>query len=115
MTQATIVSIPTERIHDWDSFHSVFQEVLGFPDFYGRNMDAWIDCMTYVDDPDAGMSSITVVKGDVLILRVDRADELQRRCPEQYRALVECSAVVNHRRNKPGESPALALMLGGWF
>ena len=22
------------------------------PDFYGKNMDAWIDCMTYLDEPD---------------------------------------------------------------
>ena len=115
MTQTTIVNIPTDRIVDWDSFHRVFQDVLGFPDFYGRNMDAWIDCMTYVDDPDAGMSSITVAKGEVLILRIDHADELQQRCPEQYRALLECAAIVNHRRNKPGELPVLALMLGGWF
>jgi RNAse (barnase) inhibitor barstar len=34
-----LVSIPTLRISDWDSFHSVFAEVFGFPDFYGRNMD----------------------------------------------------------------------------
>lgn len=115
MTQATIVNIPTDRIHDWDSFHRVFQETLGFPEFYGRNLDAWIDCMTYVDDPDSGLSAITVAKGDVLILRVDHVDDLQRRCPEQYRALLECAAIVNRRRNKPGELPVLALMLDGWF
>ncbi|CCE01409.1 barstar family protein [Bradyrhizobium sp. STM 3809] len=115
MTQATIVPIPSDRIHDWDSFHRVFQEALGFPGFYGCNMDAWIDCMTYVDDPDAGLSSITVAKGDLLILRVDNADELQRRCPEQYQALLECTAFVNHRRDKPGQSPVLALMLSGYF
>jgi hypothetical protein len=49
--QTTIVTIPADRITDWESFHSVFKQALGFPDFYGRNMDAWNDCMTYLDDP----------------------------------------------------------------
>lgn len=47
--QTTIVDIPAHEITDWDSFHDVFKRVFGFPDFYGRNMDAWIDCMTDLD------------------------------------------------------------------
>ena len=47
-----VVSIPTDRISDWESFHEVFSEVLGFPSFYGRNMDAWIDCLTSADGAD---------------------------------------------------------------
>jgi RNAse (barnase) inhibitor barstar len=38
--QTTVVIVPVDRIADWDSFHSVFKETLGFSDFYGRNMDA---------------------------------------------------------------------------
>ena len=45
-----VVSIPTNRIADWASFHDVFAETLGFPSYYGRNMDASIDCLTYADD-----------------------------------------------------------------
>ena len=36
-----LVKIPTEQITDWETFHTVFAEILGFPDFYGRNMNAW--------------------------------------------------------------------------
>jgi RNAse (barnase) inhibitor barstar len=28
------------------SFHEAFASALGFPSWYGRNMDAWIDCMS---------------------------------------------------------------------
>jgi len=42
--------IETKKITDWDSFYSVFAEAMCFPNFYGRNMNAWIDCMTYFDD-----------------------------------------------------------------
>ena len=39
--RAVLVRIDTKRIRDWASFHDVFAEALGFPDFYGRNMVAW--------------------------------------------------------------------------
>ncbi len=45
-----VVRLDCDRITDWESFHSLFAEVFGFPDFYGRNMNAWIDCMSYLDD-----------------------------------------------------------------
>jgi hypothetical protein len=91
----------------------VFKKALGFPDFYGRNLNAWIDCMTSLDAPDDLMTSVTVEKGGVVILRVDHRDDLQRRCPEQYEALLQCSAFVNHRRVATGETPVIALMLVG--
>jgi hypothetical protein len=113
--QTTVITIPTDQITDWDSFHSVFQATLGFPGFYGRNMDAWIDCMTYVDDPRSGMTTVSVAEGELVTLRIDDAPDFQRRCPDQYDALIECAAFVNYRRMKRGANPVLTLMLGGWF
>jgi len=40
------VHIDGSKISDWGTFHHHFSEVFGLPGFYGRNMDAWIDCMT---------------------------------------------------------------------
>ncbi|TWT00330.1 barstar family protein [Reyranella sp. CPCC 100927] len=113
--RTTIVDIPVSRITNWDTFHDVFQEALGFPDFYGRNMNAWIDCMTYVDDPPSGMTTVVVGVGEVLTLRIDDAADLERRCPEQYQALIECTAFVNWRRVDAGGKPVIALMLTGYF
>jgi len=109
-----IVSLAAEEIADWPSFHSVFRRTFGFPDFHGQNMNAWVDCMTYLDDSDAGMTSITVAKGDLLILRIDDTFKFKSRCPDQYDALVECAAFVNYRRIEVGELPVLALLLVGW-
>jgi hypothetical protein len=61
--QTTVITIAADQITDWDSFHSVFQATLGFPEFYGRNMDAWIDCMTYVDDPSGGLTRVSIRRG----------------------------------------------------
>jgi Barstar (barnase inhibitor) len=115
--RTTVVSIPADQIRDWDSFHSVFQAALGFPQFYGGNMNAWIDIMTYIDDPPSGMTAVSVAKGELLTLRVDDAPDFQRRCPDQYQALIECTAFVNYRRMKmkKSEAPVLALMLNGSF
>lgn len=104
-----IVRIPVERITDWDTFHDVFSEVLFFPPYYGRSMNAWIDCLMKVDDPDAGTTRIVVAAGEVVTLRLDAVDAFARRCPEQYEALVEGVAFVNWRRIAVGARSILAL------
>jgi hypothetical protein len=113
--QSKIVALPTKDISDWSSFHEVFATVFGFPDFYGRNMNAWIDCMTYVDDLGAGMSTVTVAADELLVLSVADAPDFKMRCPEQYEALLECAAFVNYRRAEAGRRPSIALMLSGHF
>jgi hypothetical protein len=110
---ATIVRIDCDAIHDRETFHDVFQAALGFPDFYGRNMDAWIDCMTYVDDPDAGMSTVHVAKGAMLTLELLNVGSFRRRCPEEYGLVIECSAFVNFRRIDVNEEPVLVLSFYG--
>ena len=107
------VTIPVENINDWSSFHDVFQKGLGFPSLYGRNMDAWIDCMTSIDSPEDGLTRINVGTGEVLILRIDDAFRFRDRCPEQYNAVIECCGFVNYRRTERGEPPVLALLLIG--
>lgn len=64
-----IVGVPLSSIADWDSFHATFAAALGFPDFYGRNLNAWIDCLTYEDE---GMTAFPIETGDVLTLRLQK-------------------------------------------
>ena len=109
----TLIDIPGNRIVDWPTYHEVFAEVLGFPAFYGRNMDAWIDCMTDADDPDTGMVRAAVQPGQLMTLQIDDAADFAKRCPEQFNALIECSAFVNYRRSETGGTPVLSLLLSG--
>lgn len=104
-----ILRIDCDRITDWDSFHDVFAEEFGFPAFYGRNMNAWIDCVGYLDEPTAGMTSIAVPPGRTLTLELDGVTAFAARCPEQYAALVEGVAFVNWRRAEAGRWALLAL------
>ena len=97
-------------ITDWDSFHTQSAEVFGFPEFYGRNMNAWIDCLSYMREGD-GMSRFILGPSDVLTVRVTGAEAFRRRAPEVFRAFVESTAAVNERQRNAGERPALELRL----
>jgi RNAse (barnase) inhibitor barstar len=99
------VRLESKRITDWDSFNSVFAETLGFPDFYGRNMDAWIDRMSSLDDAGAGMSRLTVLPGELFHLEVADAKDFQQRLPEIFEAFIDCTAFVNRRRTDEDKPP----------
>jgi hypothetical protein len=110
-----VIPIPTQEITDWVSFHEVFKREIGFPDLYGCNMDAWIDCMTDLDAPKGGMVQVSVAVGELVALEIYGAADLERRCPQQFRALIECAAFVNFRRVEMGELPILTLMFCDHF
>lgn len=104
-----IVAIDCQEIKDWESFHNVFSSTFGFPDFYGRNMDAWIDCMSSLSDPDEGMTKVCCKKGHVVTLDLKNIKDLKERDPEIYDSIIECVAFVNYRLIENGEAPVLAL------
>ena len=101
-----IVRIDGSLISGWDSFHDAFTAAMGFPEFYGRNMNAWIDCMTSLDEPRDGLTSVHARDGEPLTLHVDNADVLP---DEIFGALNECAAFVNWRRIETSQSPGLVL------
>ena len=69
-----IVRIDGSRISDWESFHDVLSEVMGFPEFYGRNMNAWIDCMTSLDEPLDGLTSIHATGAATLTIHISNTN-----------------------------------------
>jgi hypothetical protein len=78
----TLVRIDTRRIKDSSTFHDVFAEDFGFPEYYGRNMNAWIDCMTYLNDPEVVDTSVKAKPREVLTLHLDYVSDFAERCPE---------------------------------
>lgn len=105
------IRINSNLIVDEETFHSVFSDACGFPDFYGRNMNAWIDCMGYLEEPLAQMSSVHVAPGESLALVIDGASSFKTRCPALYDELVECAAFVNQRCEEAGRAPLLAITM----
>lgn len=103
------VHLETELISDWQSFHEVCRKVFGFPDFYGMNMNAWIDCLSYLDE-DAGMTRFNLAEGEKLHIEVSATESFNRRLPEIFDALVESSAFVNQRYLEERKAPVLSLV-----
>jgi hypothetical protein len=103
------VRLNTKSITGWQSFHEVCRETFGFPDFYGKNMNAWIDCLTCLDEGD-GMSRFHLAEGETLNIEMLDTKLFNSRLPEIFDALVECSAAVNQRYIEVGKSPVLALI-----
>src|SRR5438046_690400 len=101
-------SLDGRAITDWDSFHSGCAKALGFPAFYGRNLGAWIDGLTYRRDGD-GMSRFQLAPGESLTIEVLGSADLQRAAPEVYEALVESAAFVNMRYVEAGDQAPLQL------
>ncbi len=101
-----IVLLDSGDLQSFPSFHDTFQREFGFPDFYGRNMNAWIDCMTSLDEPNDGLTSVHCAKGDLVTVCLANAGQIPA---DVFEALNECAAFVNWRRIEVGELPVLAL------
>ena len=102
------ITINTNNIKDWDSFHSVFKETFGFPDFYGNNINAWIDCMSRLSESN-GMTKIFLKENEVLVLELEKVKSFKQRCPEEYDALIDSIAFVNWRNIVEGRPPVIVL------
>lgn len=92
------VKIDPNLIANWDSFHDVFSKTFNFPDYYGRNMNAWIDCMDEFTE-------------ELTLIDLGDCRDLKERKPEIIEAINECSAFINYRRLETGELPVLLISM----
>jgi RNAse (barnase) inhibitor barstar len=92
------INIDGSNITDWESFHDTFYEEMHFPGYYGRNMDAWIDCVGEI-----------ARDNELLLLNISNIKRLKKNNPEIYEAINECSAFVNYCFFEKGLKAALAL------
>jgi len=97
-------------ITDWDSFHTECQNAFGFPGFYGRTMDAWVDCLSYLRDDDT-MSVFRLKPDETLKIEVQDADLLRKHASDILEEMAFCIGGINERYEDYGEKPALELIL----
>jgi RNAse (barnase) inhibitor barstar len=90
-----IFTIDAQEISDWESFHDVFAKQFNFPAYYGRNMDAWNDCMSDISE--------------CVAIHINNVSKLKDKNREIYDSLIECSAFINWRSTKEGRDPIVAL------
>ena len=64
----------------------MWKEAFNFPDYYGANMDAWIDFM-----------SDLIIDEEMLLIEITETENFNARLPEIFDAVLECSSFVNKR------------------
>lgn len=104
------VELDGTAITDWTSFHQRCKEAFGFPDFYGNNLDAWVDCLSYLRD-DEGMTKFRLEPDEMLDIVITGADGLRQRVPDILDEVAFCIDAINERYDDYGEKPALKLVL----
>ena len=77
------------------SLHGEFQRVLSFPLFCGANMSPCVDCMGYLDNPNAGISTIWVEPREILILQVKSAADFKRNALSLWQAFLDRVAFIS--------------------
>ena len=104
------VQLDGSTITDWTGFHTACKQAFGFPDFYGNNMDAWVDCLSYLRDDD-GMTRFKLDADEILEIELLHADSLRQRAPDIFDELTFCIDGINERYADYGEKPALKIVL----
>lgn len=89
-----IVRLNADVIVDRPLFHEAFKSLFGFPDCYGANMDAWIECMSELDDEDE-ITGFKLDPGEMLQIEIAGVESFAKRLPEVFEDLVSCTAFVN--------------------
>lgn len=104
----TQIEIDFSQLRDSTAFHEAFAKAMGFPEFYGNNGNAWIDCMSSINRKDNGMSALTVAPNQSLnsVIRYLRQDTMQ-----PFLDMLELITTVNRRFERAGSDTRLQLTL----
>lgn len=61
------IELNLKGISNIEDLHTLLAKIFGFPDFYGRNYAALVDCLTSIPYPEDGMTKIHLSNGDEYI------------------------------------------------
>lgn len=83
------------------------KEKLGFPEFFGMNWDALIDCVSYMRQPEAAMSEVLLDEDEVLIINCKKLLQANFDTKE-FLDVVQC---INDRALSCGDDSQVLLNL----
>ena len=101
-----MVEIDASKITSEDALHDIFSVAFGFPDYYGRNMSAFVDCLSHLDEEE---NKIQVKEGEILVIQLNNIENLKTKYPKLYELIIETVAFVNWRRMEINLPAILAL------
>jgi hypothetical protein len=91
------------------NFHEYFAEIFGFPDYYGKNMDAWIDSMSDLRSEYSDLiTKNNIPKGSSIVFYIENYEDLKQN-REVCDDLIECISFVNKREIESDYNPLIYL------
>lgn len=103
-----IEEIDFSDIKKIEDMHELLMKKFGFPDFYGKNIHALIDCLSSLRYPEDGMTSITLKKDETLLLIIKNISETSRDVIVDFIIAIEA---VNQRNINIGSPVSVLLSL----
>ncbi|WP_306016584.1 barstar family protein [Oceanicaulis sp. MMSF_3324] len=102
------IRFASNELRDWASFHEACAKKFGFPDYYGRNRDAWIDCMR--GDELAPGNPADDASIDILLVEFPNTHGVSGEMKDVCEFLYSGFASVNDYRRKVGCRPLFVLV-----
>jgi len=103
-----VLDVDFSGVDSQDRLHERLARAFGFPDFYGGNFHALVDCWSSLRDPEDGMSAFILRDpADTVTLRVAGLTTLDR---DSLLVLLGAMQAVNQREVRVGRSPMLFLL-----
>lgn len=96
------------KINSLEQLHLELKDLFGFPDFYGKNIHALIDCLSSLRYPEEGMTEVVLGKDEILLLETKGLSQ-----KEQFFIIDLLIAIenVNQREITGGNPPSIYLSL----
>lgn len=102
------ISVDFRQVNTLDEMHEALMKVFHFPDFYGKNVNALIDCWSSLRYPEDEMVGVTIDKDESLLLEVKAMSRLN---PIMMNHFVNAVEGVNERFiEEIGQEPLIILL-----
>ena len=102
------IKIDFTRIKTLDDFYTELSSLFGFPDFFGRNVNALIDCLFSLRYPEDKMTKIHVADSEYLLIELHHfslaTDEIKE-------ILIVTIENVSLKCTEKGQEPSIVLLL----
>ena len=100
--------IDFKNVDTLDKMHEKLKQAFGFPDFYGANFNALIDCLGDIRYPEYGMSELTIGEDEILSLTIKNFPYDDESIIKTFFVAIKC---VNAKSIRHEGSPSIHLIL----
>ena len=103
-----IVKIDFSKIKTLDDFYTELSNLFGFPDFFGRNINALIDCFFSLRYPQDEMTKIHISASEYLLLELHHFSSASEEIRE---ILIIAIENVSLKCKEKDQNPSIMLLL----